>query len=159
MAMLKLTRYRKQGQAVTILAALILVPLATLLLFSIQEVEQTSAGNTAVLASTTATVAALAAISEADGEITEDAIITAACRAMDQFLPARILSVGVGRNSVRVVVGAPTSDDDTVVHTFSGGRNQLSRSGAGLFLDQSLLFNYSGAELVAQVPACVGRAS
>jgi len=156
--MLTVPSCEKRGQSVIVLVALLLVPIAAMVQATVRLVADSDAGNSAVLASTAAATAAASAAAEAEGGVAEGDVITAACEAMDQFLPVQIRSVGATGGSVRVVVSALSRTGNVVTHSFTASFEQASRSG-GVLSDREAVFELTGAELAALWPACSGRAS
>lgn len=158
MALLKnLSACRKQGQSVILLGAFLLVPVSAFIFSTVISTTDTAASNTAVIASTSAaTAAGRAGIGPSN--IGEDSVTTAACQAMDQFLPAQIISIGATPAGVVVIVAAPSRTGGSVSHGFAAAWFQDSRLGQPT-TDRRFVFQLTGAELAALNPACVGRAS
>lgn len=141
-----------------LLGALLLLPVAGLIQTSARSTADTAAGNTAVLAATSAAVAAASTSAGSGGADTQTSALTAACEAMDDYLPARILSVTATGDTIRVTVSTPSRTGRTVTHSFSASR-ALAARGGGVFVPFGAgTFEASGAALAASNPACVGRA-
>lgn len=141
-----------------LLGALLLVPVAALILVAARSAADTDASNTAVLASTAAAVAASTASTGAGTADEAVDVLAAACQAMDDYLPAQILAISATPDSVRVTVSAPSRTGRAVTHSFAASWAQNARGGS-LDGDRPGVFSFTGADLAVQTPACVGRAS
>ena len=157
-AMFRKSRKDEQGQALSMLIILMMIPLAFMLSLSQDSIRQLRNIDVAYSAAVSASRAAHSGSHASfNNVIDESAGVISACQAMDSFLPAQLLAVSFAPGGVTVRVSIDSGDDEIrAVATSEWDALVTSDEDQSPNSDTR---NYLGYDLARDVPECRGRAN